>query len=181
MKRVAMVLFITAALAALFGFMQLGIHQRHVAEQVGAIIKADKAGEVIAGTENDLVAYTRSHMKTSTRYVLEGSYARAVESAQAAANPASNGQVYAAAQTACAGRADSVAQARCVQTYLATHATPAANPSAVSLPEKGDYTKSVSSPGWTPDSAGLALLVTVAAFVLAAYLMLLSLTKKASY
>ncbi|HUC19957.1 MAG TPA: hypothetical protein VMR98_00485 [Candidatus Polarisedimenticolaceae bacterium] len=170
MKRAPTIFFAVAALTGVTGFMQLGAHQSQAGKLAKAITETDKAGGVVTGQQQELASYVRAHMRTSASYMLEGSYNRAAERAQAAAaGPGSNGQVYASAQAACAGRADSIAQARCVQNYLTTHATPAASPQPVLLPSKSDYTTKLVGPGWTADSAGLALLLAVISVILALY------------
>ncbi|HEX7259308.1 MAG TPA: hypothetical protein VF272_00025 [Candidatus Saccharimonadia bacterium] len=172
MKRAPIIFFIIAALAAWIGFIQLGSHQKQTAKLVQSIVAVDKAGGNVSDKQRELIAYVRNHMRTSTSYMLEGSYGRAVSSAQAAAIPGGNGKVYADAQAACAGRADSVAQARCVQNFLAAHVVPAANPQSVALPAKSEYSVKLSAPGWTADSTGLAFLLALASALLSVYLLI---------
>lgn len=140
---------------------QMIAHQRHAHQLQVAVLAADEAGQDTAPPLATAQAYVHKHMGTNLNLLLQASYNRAASAAQAAANPPSSGEVYAAAQAACAGKADSVVQARCVQSYVASHATAAPNPQAVAMPNKTDYTKKLSSPVWTPDGVGLTTLLAL--------------------
>jgi hypothetical protein len=135
-----------------------------------AIVTADQSGQDITALQAKLAAYVHAHMLTDQTVFLSGSYNRAAAAAQAAANPNSNGTVYAQAQASCASHADSLVQARCVQAYLAANAQTGANPQAVAAPVKADYTKSYHAPHWTADLAGIMLLAAFAALAAAAAL-----------
>ncbi len=181
MNRGVILLFIGAALALGVGFVQLGAHQGQADALAQSVVAGDKAGGVIVDKERELAAHVQAHMKTNVSYELVGSYNRAVARAEAAVKPSSNGQIYLSAQAACtASRANSVVQSACVQHYLATHAAPAANPQVVAMPSRGDFTKTLSAPGWTADSTGLAFLAAMGSLVLGIYLLIVSYIKKAS-
>jgi hypothetical protein len=144
----------------------IGYNRHHLGGMVDAVIAKDAAA---TDTTADVVAiqsYVRHHMGTSATVELKGSYNRAQAAAVAAANPASNGTIYSDAQTACASKADSIVQARCVQNYLATHSQPSANPQAVVQPNLSDYTKIFKGPTFSFDTVGIALLAAVG-FVIA--------------
>ncbi len=157
-------LFIIAVFAVGLGIAQISVHQREATLMTRHIVQADAAGSDTASLQHELADQVHAHMGTDATYTLEGSYNRDVAASQAAANPTTNGQVYAQAQAACASKADSIAQATCVQHYLAAHASPATNPQPATMPEKRAYTTTLTSPSWTNDSAGIAFLAaTVAA------------------
>jgi hypothetical protein len=162
-----------AVIAFVVGIWQVAVHQ-HTAATLAAKITTDDAAslDTTAG-QQALADYVKVHMATSRSVMLTASYNRAVQAAQAAADPASNGTVYAAAQAACAGHSDSLVQARCVQTYLAAHSSTGANPQPAATPAKADYTKTFTAPGWTTDSAGISLLIALAAMALSSYLIVL--------
>lgn len=162
-----------AVIAFAVGIGQVALHQ-HAAATLAAKITTDDAASLDTTTDQQVLAnYVKVHMATSQRVLLTASYNRAVQAAQAAANPASNGTVYAAAQASCAGHSDSLVQARCVQAYLASHSSAGANPQPATMPSKTDYTKTFTAPGWTADSAGIPLLIALAAMALSSYLIVL--------
>lgn len=154
--------FICAVLAGIFG-VAFALSHQHQANHLAAVITAaDQGGQDTAGAQQTLSAYVHHHMGVSETVFLEGSYDRAVQAAQGASNPSSNGQVYADAQAACAGHADSITQANCVQAYVAAHAAPSTNPQAVAQPTKMAFTKKFTGPSWTADTTGVAFLVMLA-------------------
>ena len=159
-------LFGCALIAGVFGVFQAISHQHHANQLTAVITAADQNGQDTAGPQQVLKTYVHRHMAVSETVFLSGSYGRAAQAAQSEANPASNGQVYAQAQAACAGHADSITQANCVQSYVASHATASANPQAVTQPTKAAFTKKFTAPSWTADSAGIGfaiMLVAIAA------------------
>lgn len=164
---------VVAVAALAVGVGQVVVHQRHASRLAASIVANDQLGHDVTAQLATLQTYIHGHIATSQQVTLDGSYNRAVAAAAAAAAPASNGTIYAQAQAACASHADSLVQARCVQAYLASHATVGANPTAIPTPVKADYVKSFTAPRWTPDSAGLALVVAAASLALAAYLVAL--------
>lgn len=164
---------IAAGVFGLAGWWQLNSHRNDAAALANTIMVKDGSGLDTATDQAALKAYTAKHMGTGQAMTLTASYDRAVAAANAAANPQSNGSVYAQAQAACGGRANSVAQTNCVANYVTSHSTAGANPAAVAAPNKADYNKVFTAPSWTPDSAGILLLAAAASLALASYLLIL--------
>lgn len=132
-----------------------------------AVVAADAAGQDVAAPLARVQKFASDHMSAPLRIVLQASHRRATELAQTSAQPGvTNAKVYAEAQAACAGRGDSVTQARCNQDYVSKHLAPATIPTPVVAPKLSDYTHEIRSPLWTPDLAGMT--VGVAAVVLVA-------------
>jgi len=154
--------FILAALAAVFAVGQVVAHQRVAADMVDGIVGIDQEGESTSSQLAQFRSYTANHMGTATSVYLEASYNRDKEAAQQAAQPQANGAVYTEAQKSCASTTNSVAQARCVQSYVAAHAPSSPNPQTVRMPSQQEYVKQLNSPVWTPDTAGIALLLMLA-------------------
>jgi hypothetical protein len=150
-------LFVTAAIVGLIGIGLLVAQQHKAQTLASAIVSKDQSGLDTTADQQRLKTYASTHMGATTTVFLQGSYARAAQAAQAATNPASGGQVYAAAQAACAGKSDSIVQARCVTAYVNSHSQPAANPQPVAMPLQADYTKTFTAPTFTFDLAGLLL------------------------
>jgi hypothetical protein len=165
--------FIFAVVAALVGLGAVFADQHHASSLASALLKRNAAGFNTTTDQQTLANYAQHHMGVSEKLFLAGSYNQAVQAAQLAANPLSNGAIYAQAQAACASHADSITQANCVQAYVNGHTQPSANPQAVAIPAKAAYTKSFTAPGWTPDVAGIAFLVAIVAAAGAAYLLAL--------
>lgn len=165
--------FAIALIALAAGIWQTAVHQHTAGTLATTITAQDAAGLDTTVAQQALTNYVKLHMATSRQVFLSASYDRANQAAQAAASPASNGTVYAAAQASCASHADSLVQARCVQAYLGSHSSTGANPQAVASPVKADYTKSFTAPDWTADSAGIAVLTALTAMVLGMYLLVL--------
>jgi hypothetical protein len=159
-----------AVIAFVVGVSQVIVHQHHAGTLAAKVTTDDATGLDTTSDQQVLARYVATHMATSRTVLLSASYNRALQAAQAASNPTSNGTVYSAAQAACASHADSLVQARCVQAYLAAHSTSGTNPQVVTTPVKADYTKTFTAPNWTADSAGVPLLVAFTAMAMAAYL-----------
>lgn len=156
--------FILAVVAVALSGWLVSAHQRKANDMVAAILAKDAT---VTTTESDQVAlrtYVERHMGVSAKVYLNSSYDRAIAAASATASPVAGSQVYAQAQAACASRADSIRQASCVTNYVNSHAQSSTNPQTPpAVPDKSQFTKSYTAPGWTPDSAGLVLLVAMVA------------------
>ncbi len=135
--------------------------------QAAAITTQDRAGRDATAARAALQAFVQTHLNASTSLTLSASYQRAQAAAQAAASATvPNAQVYANAQAACAGKSDSITQARCNQQYLATHLVTVSTPTSVLQPKLADYQYTYHSPRWTPDLAGASLAGALVALVL---------------
>jgi hypothetical protein len=145
-------------------------HQKEATKRADSIVIKDNAGVDTTADRQELKQYVAAHMNTRVTVALKASYERAYQTADAAANPASNGQVYSQAQAACASKANSIVQAQCVQSYIASHTQPAANPQSVTKPRLSDYVTTYRAPFWTLDATGLSLLIAVGAAVWAVIL-----------
>jgi hypothetical protein len=131
-----------------------------------AVTTADAAAVDTTASLVALKTYVATHMGAAASLTLTGSYARAQEAARAqAAAQAANSQVYAQAQAACAGKSDSITQAKCVQSYLAQHVVSQPNPTPVVEPVLANYQYRYRAPLWTPDLAGGLMLAGAAVVV----------------
>jgi hypothetical protein len=101
---------------------------------------------------------------------LSGSYTRAQTAAEEyARSQGGTGQLYAEGQQKCAGKADSVVQARCVQSYVSQHLATIATPVAVAPPNPKDYIITIKSPAFASDFATLLFAGSTGLFVIAVY------------
>ncbi len=148
---------IAAVLLFLFGLNQLSVNRSKSAALAAKVASDDSSGIDAQVSLVALQQFASRHMAASQDVFLQGSFDRATAQATAASATQGNGKVYADAQAACNSKADSIVQARCVQTYVATHSQPADNPQPVVMPDHLAYEKSFQSPGWTADAAGLSL------------------------
>ena len=134
-------------------------NQAEAKRLAAAIVSQDVAATSTQAAESELRDYVAAHTGAAATYTLQGSYNRDLSAAKAAvaAASAANSQIYAEAQKTCAGKADSVTQAKCNQDYLAKHlqAVPAAT---VAEPTVATYQRKLTGPWWAPDLAGALLL-----------------------
>lgn len=166
------ILFVFAAVilaAAGIFFRASSAHSARL--QVDSIVKSDAAGTDTAAAIASLKSFAALHMGASVSFTLQSSYDRALAASKAAAPaPTNSSQIYADAQRACAGKSDSITQARCNEAYISAHLTPATPaPAPVAAPQLADYKYAFNSPLWTPDLAG-ALFLGAAFAALAAFL-----------
>jgi ABC-type phosphate/phosphonate transport system substrate-binding protein len=161
-------LFLTAAIVlAAAGLLYRASSSHSARTQANQIVSADTAGTDTATQIASLKSYVGSHMGSSIRFSLAGSYNRAVAAAQAAASAGNNySQIYADAQKACSSKSDSLVQAHCNQAYLAAHLASAPSVAPVVMPVLASYQYNLVAPLWTPDLAGALLLGALVALIL---------------
>lgn len=157
-----------ALVAAFFGLTQLYGNAKHAAALRDAIVAADGQGSDVTGSLTDLGNFVHTHMAANTTVFLAGSYNRADAAYQASLAPSVSGQLYAEAQKACASRADSIVQARCVTDYVQKRLQPV-NSQPAPKPDKKTYTHAFISPPFASDSAGLAFMTAAICVVLAVW------------
>jgi hypothetical protein len=162
-------LLMLAVLGVITGLVGLGMNRQNVVESAQSIIAKDKVGDDIAADMKALNDYVHSHTRASVNFTLEGSYQRAVEAAQQAAQPTANTAVYNAAIKNCQVK-DAVATAKCMEKYIQTHATPGTSPKPVVLPDRNSFVYQLNSPGWAPDLAGLSFLTVALCLALVFWL-----------
>ena len=122
--------------------------------KIAQISQQDAVAGDTAPLRAELKSFVASHMGISVKLTLHDSYARAQAAAQAATSvSATNSQIYTDAQHACAGKSDSVTQAKCNQDYLSKHLTNVAPATPVPEPKLADYQYNFQSPLWSPDLA----------------------------
>jgi hypothetical protein len=161
-------LIIITIVSTLIGVGAIGLNAANGQKQAQQISRVDQAGGDVTQLQSNLAHYSKAHMGSSVTVFLAGSYQRS----QAASNttPVAAGDIYSQAQSACVSRTTAVNQAKCVQDYLNAHA-PGQSPAPVqSSSNRSSYTKTYLAPSWTPDLAGLSLLVGFAAAALAGWL-----------
>jgi hypothetical protein len=152
-------LVIFSILAVIFGFIQLRFNYRSAVSLRDSIVQKDLAASPVSADIKQLTDFVHTHMRADVDFELAGSYERAL----AAAQPAVSGEVYAQAQAACAGRNDSITQARCVTDFVSRR-LPAAPP-AQPMPDRAKFTYAIHSPLWAADLAGLSFLMSVVSMV----------------
>lgn len=154
-KRYGLLLFIASMVVVLAGCMAIVSNRQSAATQAKQIILADQAGTNVETNLLKLKVFAASHMKVNVKFVLTGSYDRAVAAIKAKSNASS--ATYAAAQAACDRRGvDSVRQSSCVSNYIAANGGPTAE---VKLPDVANYTYQYTGPTWSFDMAGILILI----------------------
>lgn len=157
-------LFIAAAVCLLAGIWQLAGNAKQSSALRSQILAKDAAGQDPTTDLATLKTFAATHMAAGVKVELAAAYQRDTSAAQAAAQP--NGQIYANAQKACASKADSITQARCVTDYVNKNLKPTAT---VSMPDHSKYVYDFTSPTWTPDAAGALMLGTAGLLGLAIF------------
>lgn len=138
-------------------------------ERRAAVLSADSEGDeqIIINRLYDLQRHVSSHMNTELGrgVYLESSYARDLQNWQSTqygdSNP--NGNIYKKAQEVCAPRFSSYSAAylQCTTSELAKYPAAEGPATETSKPRQEAYIHSFSSPFWSPDFAGWAVLAFV--------------------
>lgn len=146
-------IFLASIIFAILSIVGLRLNAEKALDLKNQILDKDNQAQDAKADLEELRQYVFSHMNTSTKVELVASYNRAVE----AAKSGQNNSVYAEAQANCDRRGvSSVAQAQCVQEYLAARVAPT-EPSV----DKTPYIYSFASPSWSFDLAGVSLLLSI--------------------
>ncbi len=174
-KHYAKYLFILSAILFVAGILLYRNNAVSAQKQVEAIIAADKAGKPVDQDIKKLETYVKSHMNSSTNFALQGSYSRAVAAAQAAALQQTQGgaKVYTDAQAACSARVDSIQLSNCVTNYIAANSTPGQTAPAPAQVDRDQYIYKFTAPAWSWGAAGIVMLASMSAILLAACLCLI--------
>lgn len=128
------------------------------------VLKADEVGVGVEPALEELGGYIFSHMNSNIPPIeLKYSYDRAVEKARQEATESSNSSIYHKAQEVCENpNIPLTARAQCIQDYVTHNAPPGASPDNLKLPPKELYVYDFHAPLWSPDTAGISTLVTLA-------------------
>jgi len=156
------VLTVSVALLV-FGIFAIGQNSGNAQDLATKVLSADDANQSLVVPQKALADYVHRHMGSSTQLFLDASYQRAVAATNA--SPATSGQVYHDAQAACVSHTSAVNQANCVQAYVNAHSTPGTSDLQPAVVSKTPYTFNYKAPHWTPDVAGIALLVGLVGLV----------------
>lgn len=143
-------------------------------ERRAAVVDADTAGDKVVLQDRlyDLQRYVSTHMNTNMGkgVYLEASYKRDVQAAydQAAKSANLYGNIYKTVQGVCMPRFTywSYAYIRCTTDELAKYPASQNLESSVVLPRADTYLHSFVSPLWSPDFAGLFVLIFLAILAL---------------
>jgi hypothetical protein len=163
MKRI---LFVLAAAALGFaGLYYRGLNAKEAQTRADAVVEQDLAGQDTAPSVASLKDYVKTHTGASSNFTLTGAYDRDMAAYKAASGGQNQNQIYADAQKACAGKSDSITQAKCNAEYLQNHLSTAPTPSAQPEPQINKYVYNLRSPLWTPDLPGALLLGAVLALL----------------
>lgn len=147
-------IFIAALVFGVMAIFGLRYNNTHAQKLKTQILEKDSKGQ---GTKEDLLQlrnFVFGHMNSTTRVELTGAYERDLAKAKAGQRD----DIYAKAQASCDKQGvSSVAQAKCVQRYLAANSQ---GQDEVTI-EKSNYIYSFASPGLSFDIAGFGLMGAV--------------------
>ena len=139
-----------------------------------AVVNADTSGNDNITKQRlfELQQYVTSHMNTDMGkgVYLEASYKRDVQAAykEASSDYNPNGNIYKKAQQVCAPKFTSWSQSyiQCTVNELRKYPSGPDLESSVNLPNANKYLHNFISPLWSPDFAGLAVVVSAAIFTM---------------
>ena len=165
------ILFLAAAIVLVATGLGIRAHNHSQAvDRASIVVAADRAGNP---TQNDITllkSYVKSHTGSTVMFSLGGSFSRAQAAAEASAKAqGGTGQLYVEGQQKCAGKADSITQARCVQQYVSAHLANVAVPVAVAPPNPKDYMMTVMAPKVAFDLASLTFFIAFCFSLVGAY------------
>jgi len=161
-------LVILLILASLLAATFLRLNNIGMLERRNAVIAADTSGtaDEIHDRLYDLQRYTSQHMNANTgQFYLEGQYKRdsqkAIEAGKSNEDPASG--VHAKAAAVCDGQfaAWSQAYVQCFVSELDKYPGAATDSAVVDLPKPDLYRHEYLAPTWSPDFAGLAVVICI--------------------
>jgi hypothetical protein len=143
-------------------------------QQAIQITNFDLAGKNNAPNVALLKRFVVQHMGSSITIFLPGSYQRQESAAYAAlhqtiAAEAQDTQYETAAQQACATEPSSTDQINCNQMYLEAHMPSILFPRSAAFPLRSNDTLTFVAPVWTPDLAGILMLISVIWLLLAIF------------
>jgi hypothetical protein len=137
-----------------------------------AVYVADEQNGDIEGALQELRSFVNSHMNTQLRspdateppIQLLNQFNRYIEAEQAKIANQDGNQVYKDAQARCeTGAIPLTARAQCIQEYIVANG---GNVSQLTIPPKELYTFDFVSPRWSPDIAGISLLLAIVSGIL---------------
>lgn len=136
------------------------------------VVQVDAKGGDVEKALTELRNYIFSHMNTTMRpsntteppLQLVSSYNRYIEQQQAKLTAAGQSDMYTAAQANCEREYPTIAErVNCIQLFVAENGGALAE---INFPSKDLYTFDFASPTWTPDLAGISIVLAVLFFVL---------------
>lgn len=156
-------IFIISVILSIFALRQNNLTMVRLRSEVYA---TDKQGGDVEKSLRELRAFVYDHMNTNLRagstssdapIQLTDTYNRLVAAEQArVAALGGNSQVYVAAQQKCVDKITETEKLQCIQQYLTNEG---GNKFQLSLPQKEFYSFDFIGPRWTPDFAGISIVV----------------------
>lgn len=163
-KRIKTWMLLVIALVATLGtVLALRHNNLKMVELRERVIAADKAGEGVAESLQNLNEYIFKHMNTQVVRPIElvNTYNRQAEAAIQAAQEGGGRDIYAEGTAACERRGIPLSSiAQCITEYANNNASSLAEQN-IELPDKDLFIYSFTSPAWTPDLAGFLVILTV--------------------
>jgi hypothetical protein len=145
------------------GLYGIGTNVQRAQTLAQQVVNQDQVDQDTTAQQTLLKDFVTTHMYATSTVFLQGSYDRAVQSANSLS--AANSQVYIDADNACASKANSIVQAQCHAAYLAQHLTPGAPLSPTTPPSKDKFTLTWHSPLFAPDMVGISFALALVLLV----------------
>ncbi len=131
------------------------------------VVEADKSGAGLDQALENLNSYIFKHMNTQVVRPIElvNTYNRRAQAVIQASQTGNGRDIYAEGTAACERRGIPLSSiAQCIAQY-ANDNSAGLSPVQIVLPDKNRFIYSYASPLWTPDLAGLFVLLTVVSFI----------------
>lgn len=144
-------------------------NSKQVIPLVNAVMAADKNGEGTDEALKKLGNYMTNHMNSQigSPIRLENTYYRDFNQAINKTQASADGNIYREAQKQCEDPNVLLSvRAQCVQEYVTKNARPGNEAKIPDLPDPDAYTFTFISPRWSPDLAGILILLTFYASIL---------------
>lgn len=128
-----------------------------------AVIAADKSGKNLSQAIEELNTHIFDHMNTTTVRPVElvYTYNREAQARIEAASKKKGNDIYQIAAKACERQGVPLTSiAQCAAQYALKNGGEV-GPQKITLPDKSQFVYSFASPRWTPDAAGISVLLTV--------------------
>ena len=146
---------------AVYGLRQNNLRMVELRNNVLAVDQANGDRDAALRALGDHIT---NHMNTTLNRPVELVYSfnRAVEEARKDAEANTNSDIYRRAQNNCEiSSIPLTARAQCIQDFVSENAAPGENPAPLELPSKDFYIYTWASPAWSPDLAGISILMAL--------------------
>lgn len=156
-------IFVAFILLTLSSIYLLRRNNLEMVELRNAVVQADKSGEGVTEAIETLNEHIFDHMNTTTIRPIElvNTYNRRAQKIIKEASKSSTRDIYKEAARACEQQGIPLTSIAACAAEYAVKNNPGVGPKKIVLPDKNLFIYSFVSPRWTPDLAGISLVLSV--------------------